>query len=306
MKSRIIRHGGKVGESRQEDDPSKSPQEDLLRLEALAKAAPVGMFHGDANGKCRYVNERWRMISGLTLEQALGDGWLEAIHPEDRKRIATEWKAVTNIGLPAMAEWRFPRPDGKITWVYGQAEPIRNAAGEVKGYVGTITNITRQKRAEQALRESEQRFQSLLDAAPDPVVAVDREGRIVLVSVQTEKLFGYTREELLGQTVEVLIPARFRDPHRRHRSEYNKHPSIRPMASIGGLLARRKDGSEFSVDINLSPLISGAEPLVMAIIRDTTERERVAVALRENEARFRGVFQQAAIGYLWWISKDGF
>ncbi len=135
-------------------------------------------------------------------------------------------------------------------------------------------------------QQSERRFRGLLEAAPDGMVIVDREGLIVMVNAQTEKLFGYRRDELLGNHVELLVPERFRDTHPFHRKQYGKNPPVGPMAPDLDLCALRKDGSEFPVEITLSPMAIEEDHLVIAAIRDIAERKRA-------EARFRGLLESA-------------
>ena len=118
----------------------------------LAKMSPVGIFRTDAQGDCWYVNQRWQEIAGIELETALGMGWLQAIHPSDRKQVSADWNVAAQTHSPFRAEYRFQRPDGKITWVVGQAVPERSESGDMKGYVGTITDINERKEAEEALR----------------------------------------------------------------------------------------------------------------------------------------------------------
>ena len=118
-------------------------------------------------------------------------------------------------------------------------------------------------------------FRLLLDAAPDAMVVAGHAGRILLVNVQTERLFGYAREELLGQPVEGLMPKRYRRRHAGHRAGYFRHPTVRSMGRDLELFGMRKDGSEFPVEISLSPIETGGETLVLSAIRDVTERKRV-------------------------------
>ncbi|NTW36545.1 MAG: PAS domain S-box protein [Syntrophobacteraceae bacterium] len=123
-------------------------------FESLARMSPVGIFRTDLKGNCIYVNERWCEIAGLTVEAALGEGWVKAIHPGDRQRVFEEWYRSAQENRPFRSEYRFQRPDGLSTSVLGQASAELNPTGEVVGYVGTVTDITQQKKAEEALQEA--------------------------------------------------------------------------------------------------------------------------------------------------------
>ena len=144
-----------------------------------------------------------------------------------------------------------------------------------------------------ALQQAEARFRGLLESAPDGIVVVDRTGTIVIVNSQTERMFGYSREELIGNTIELLVPESSRKHHARDRAAYTAEPRTRPMGTGRALTGRAKNGREFPVEISLSPLLTDEESLVMSIVRDITDRRRaeelIQASLREKEALLREI-----------------
>ena len=133
---------------------------------------------------------------------------------------------------------------------------------------------------------AERRFRELLEAAPDAIIEVDQEGRIFVLNQVTEKLFGYSREELLGHPVELLVPEAARAHHSQHRANYKEHPATRPMGSNLKLEGQRKDGTRFPVEISLSPVKSEDGFRVTAVIRDVTDRRKAEDHLRSIQEQY--------------------
>lgn len=131
------------------------------RYHTLAEVSPVGIFHTDETGYTTYVNPRWCQISGMTYEAAMGNGWFDAVHEEDKEKLRRGWEEATKKKEVSVSEYRFIRPNGSIAWVIGQAIPERDAQGNIIGYVGTTTDITERKKYEKELEESSEKLRQL-------------------------------------------------------------------------------------------------------------------------------------------------
>jgi PAS domain S-box-containing protein len=152
-------------------------------------------------------------------------------------------------------------------WYLMRMRPYRTVDNKINGIVISLIEVTERHRAEE-------RFRLAVEAAPSGMILVNSDGRIGLVNAHIERLFGYTREELVGQRTEVLVPKRFRTKHPGLRTNYMTESSIRPMGAGRDLFALRKDGSEFPVEIGLSPIATEQGMLVLAAIVNITERKR--------------------------------
>jgi PAS domain S-box-containing protein len=189
----------RVAAQQEREQAETALRDSQRRYATITQVAPVGIFHTDAKGNCSYVNERWCEIAGRSAEQAAGQGWVSAIHPDDRQFVFQAWaEAVQNCCLFQL-EYRFQRPDGQITWIMGQAVAEQDETGNIQGFVGSITDIHIRKQAEAIIRETERRWRSLLENVRLSVVGLNCQGQVEYVNSFFLELTGYTRLELLGK-----------------------------------------------------------------------------------------------------------
>jgi len=208
-------------------------------------------------------------LYGYTAQEMIGRHIEVLIPMADRERETKVLAAVTRGDRVEQYQTRRQRKDGTLVEVSLTMSPIADRSGAIVGVATVARDVTERQRADD-------RFRGLMEAAPDAMVCVDVNGRIALVNAQTERLFGYGRDELIGQPVEVLVPDQVRDLHPGHRAGYVADPAPRPMGADMQLAGRRRDGSTFPAEVSLSALGTDEGLLVTAVVRDVTERLEIA------------------------------
>jgi PAS domain S-box-containing protein len=267
--SRLSAPEGPVPGTGHGDEPNVSAQN------AVLEASPNAIVAVDAKGLIVFVNPQVRTTFGYDRDEVVGKP-IELLLPErvgerhvvDRDAfIAHPLARPMGIGLDLAGR----RKDGTEFPVEISLSPVDTSTG--RQVFATVVDITARKTAESALAESERRFRAVLEASPNAVVAIDAHGRIVYVNPQVEKTFGYRRDELTGQPIELLLPDRVSQRHIGHRDGFLAHPVARPMGIGLDLAGRHKDGTEVPVEISLSPVETDDGLQVFATVVDITARK---------------------------------
>jgi PAS domain S-box-containing protein len=372
------------------------------RFRLIADSAPVLVWMSGRDKLCTFFNKPWLEFTGRTIEQEMGNGWTEGVHPDDLRRCFKTYTAAFDARQPFVMQYRLRRQDGEYRWVSDNGVPRYDAQKNFTGYIGSCVDITESLNNQQALRESEERmslalekagiglwdfdfakdelwgtelrraqlglppgnikledalsrvhvadrdrlweilmeavktgkdyrceyrvmfadgserwtetrgayvtrsdgkavlravtidvterkraeekFRLAVEASPSGILLVNETGEIVLVNAHIEELFGYGREQLIGQSVETLVPERFARHHPEHRAKFFAAPTARAMGAGRELFGRRKDGSEFPVEIGLNPIETSEGILVLAAVVDISARkESESEALRHRE-----------------------
>jgi PAS domain S-box-containing protein len=273
----LLVFAGRASFASPSDDLEAEVTGDALRrndevFRTLATASPIGMFYVDAQGGCLFTNPRWQEISGLTAEQSLGDGYLTAIHPDDRPRVA-RGQGIAAEALNAPIEFRLLTARGDVRWVEARASEVRSVDGRVVGYVGTVQDVTERKRAEDALRAREELYRILAEQSSDFIARFRVDGVLTYASPACRTLLGYAPEELIGRSYyDLFHPSDVDAVRERIRADSGSESGVAVSYRV-----RRTDGEYVWIETTLRVVLGageGAPAEVVAASRDVSRRKR--------------------------------
>lgn len=263
------------------------------RFHTLTEVSPVGIFRTDLTGGTTYVNKRWTQIVGISFEQSMGSGWYIAIHPDDRIKIFDEWKKVTADKIRSLLEYRFIKPDGSIIWVIGQATPETNAENEIIGFIGTITDITQRKQAEEKFVKTSKKMEAIIEAIPDMMFEIDLEGTIFNYHSPNNDLLVMPPGQFIGKNIFEVLPKEAAAISFSALKEANEKGYSR-----GKQYSLELNNEKFWFELSLAPMKEDErkEKHFIVISSDITEQKIVNEAMLINKERYRGVLDNLEAG----------
>ena len=261
------------------------------RLRLALEASAAGSWTRDADANHIDWDDGFRRLYGIPFDEPpTFDGWLNRVHAEDRPKVLD---LVDDLLHPTRDAWdivfRIARSDGTVAWIQSLGRVERETGGKVTRLIGLELDVTARRQAEEALQarrdeEHNRELRLLLETATQGIVSVDAKGVVVTANRALEAMFGWAPGELLGQSVECLVPSAVRGLHAQHRSGYFATPRPRLMAEGLELVGERKDGSRFPIEVHLNHVVTPAGGHAIAFVTDITARKRADLTLQERTA----------------------
>lgn len=301
--AQMVRH--EMARRRTAEASVRSNEERFRLMSASVKEYAI--LHLDPQGYITSWNTGAERIKGYRAEEIIGQHFSKFYSPEDvaAGKTGRELETAAREGQCEDEGWRVRR-DGSRFWANVVITAVRDQNGRLLGFNKVTRDLTEKRRTDEALRrqnaqleaanneldalmsdlrERQEMFERLFDSAPDALLLTNEAGTITAINKQSEALFGYRREELVGQSVELLVPEELRAGHGSHREQYFHAPTVRPMGRGLNLSARRKDGTLCPVDLTLSPMRSKDGNVVLTAVRDITEQRRAQEDIKRQNAK---------------------
>ncbi len=276
------------------------------RFHTLAELCPAGIYMTNDRGDCVYANRRWCDMAGMSVDEAAGQGWIQRHHPEDRENVAAAWYRMVESKGTWGLEYRFQRPDGRITWVLGLATAVHNEQGELTGYIGANMDIGDLKQAEEALRETRDQMKTIVEGIADGVSVLDASGRLIYVNSASASASGYSSAAAMMQDAQpgtVLNRFDILDDAGQP-FPYDQLPSRLALAGIKSpavtmCFSLKNSAEQRWALVQSTPIFDEGRHvrMVVTISHDMTERRLEEKRLRDDVQRRRvllDVYQNAA------------
>ncbi len=283
---------GRIAERNQAQEMLRLSEE---RFRRMADQAPVLIWMSDSEQRCTYFNKVWLDFTGRSLEQEIGDGWAEGVHPDDQQWSKAAFSSHFEQRVDFRLDYRLRRADGEYRWILDHGTPRFDAHGIFLGYIGSCFDITERKQAESALMASEAMYRELLDRQGEGFSMVDEGERFLIVNPVAEAIFGVSPGSLVGRSLWDFLSeeqqARVRTES-EHRAE-GRHSTYE-------LEIRREDGTLRNLLVTATPRASQGESAtqVIGVFRDLTERKLAEQQQRQLQAQLQQAQKMESLGSL--------
>ena len=257
----------------------------------LSTQLPVGIYIMNIKGDCVYANEKWLEIADLKLEEALGTGWINALHPDDKLKTIEHWHKSVKFQTHLNNEYRFMKKNGEITWVEGSAKKVFNPKNELLGYFGTTINITDRKNAEKELIKakeqaeiSEKYIQSFINKIGDPIFVKDDQSRLLLVNDAFCTIFGLSRDKIIGKTLAEEVTEKQREQFLR----IDKQVITDGQDNVTEELLTVRNGPTLTISTRKTRYIDeNGKRFLIGLIYDITDRKKAIAEIEQSREELR-------------------
>lgn len=268
--------------------------ENKLKLQDKAlHSSANGIVITERNGTIIWVNPAFAKLTGYESKEVIGKNpRILKSTLQDNGFYKRMWDTIIS-GKIWQGELINLRKDGKLYFEEQTITPVKDDDGEVTHFVGVKTDITERRLSEDTIKESEQRFRAVAETATDAIVTVDIIGTITYFNKAAEKIFGYSNDDIIGRTIKSLIPQKYHEDHGKIMEAHIARGGLEASGKAVELFGRRKDGSEFPIELSFSSWMSGGETYLTSIIRDITERKRAEESFRDRDQKLRTIVEHS-------------
>lgn len=291
-----------ITERRQAEDTLRKS---LERFDLSLEVTGDGLWDWDIPTKKFWCSERAAEILGFGKDNRTedfepedpNDNWVVSLHPEDHAHVLKSLRDSVELGSPYDVEYRFRLPNGNYRWIHSVGKTVLGPDGVPVRMVGAYSDISERKDIEESLRSREERLRGILHLAHDAIILIDADTRIVVWNSASERIFGYAASEAIGKPIHYfLVPEHASDAAQTRWSQFFKSEVGPIIGRTVEVMAQRKNGEEFPIEMSLSALTDNGNWCAIGIIRDINERKIVERALRKSEARLREAQELSHVG----------
>ena len=275
----------------------KKIEEELIENENLFRRlttyAPVGIFQTDKEGSCNFVNDEWQKYAGMTFEDAMGFGWVNSIHPEDKERVLNIWQESILNNTEFLVEFKFQNQNNQVTWASAKAVGLYDSQNDLYGYIGMVLDITERKNAEDRVLKSERYLENIINNIGDPVFVKDDKSHFLLANEAFYKFFNRTKEEIIGKVFAEDVPVEERE---RYLTVDNQVISTGKESIYEDEVVIKGGETKFISTKKTRFIDDDGNKYLIGVLRDITERKQAELKINKSEKSLTEAQKIAKIG----------